>query len=307
MAYAMGEGRNAYDVLEKVFELLTSGTLGWIPNYVEYTSYEDETRLSHFIAQGVGDGNDKIYIQCFIPDADRKKIIMDSSVGYDANLRFWEQPGSLQQWYKSEGLVFINQPCLDVLEDERFWYWIFADTYRVIVVCRMSIVYESAYVGFITPVSSERQYPYPMYVAGNNYAQGSNWPNNITGSFISPTNNSAYLRRADGTWRAFNSPLTNLQPLGNATIFPYNTGNKKLIPNFKEEDAINQDNYLMIPILLETGEPVDVSGLLRGVYWVSGTRDIAAEQIIVYHGEQFIVFDTKQMRTSNSYYCVRMV
>lgn len=58
--------------------------------------------------------------------------------------------------------------------------------------------------------------------------------------------------------------------------------------------------------MLQTNNPVDVCGLLRDCYWISGTRDIDAERILVYDGEQYIVFDTQQDRGPNTYFAIKM-
>ena len=146
----------------------------------------------------------------------------------------------------------------------------------------------------------------PMYVCGNGVATVGSWPSNSTGSFVFPQNNSGWLRRADGAWRAFDASVPNPDPYSIGTVFPYNAHNELLIPNFKQEDAINQDNFLLIPVMLQTNDPIDVNGIIRDVHWVSGTRDIAAEQILVYDSEQYMVFDTKQERGANTYFCVKM-
>lgn len=262
------------------------------------------------IYEGAGGGTDKIYIILNYHDYTdtRDRMLIDASVGYDTKLGIFEQPGSIQQWFKSTGKKSSrpNTPEFCVTPDERFFYWIFCDTYRLIVVCRMSIVYESMYLGFINPIASERQYPYPMYVCGNTSVSGASWPNNRNGSFVFPQNKTGFLRRADGTWREFNASMPDPSPSTDGTVFPYNSHNKRLIPNYKETDAINQDNFLLIPIMLHTNNPVDVNGLLRGCYWVSGTRDIDAERILTYGNNQYIVFDTKQERGPNTYFAVLM-
>ena len=62
----------------------------------------------------------------------------------------------------------------------------------------------------------------------------------------------------------------------------------------------------MLPIILQTTNPIDMLGLLRGVYWVSGTRDLSAEQTFECEGVSYIAFDTKQYRDNNSYFCIKM-
>lgn len=279
----------------------------WIPYQLS-----DDT----YVFCGKGSGQDKIYIMISYHNLENK-IIIDAAVGYDDKLGFFEQPGCLQQYLKSEGIYddekenFLpqyptKQPVFVITKNERFFYWIFVDTYRIVVVCRMSIIYESMYLGFINPIASERQYPYPMYVCGNTIASTDMWPKEGLGSFVFPRNGSGWLRRADGNWRAFDASKPDPSPSSIGTVFPYTSHNKKLIPNYKEEDSINQDNFLLIPIMLQTNDPVDLNGLLRGCFWISGTRDIDAERILQYDGSKFIVFDTQMDRGANTYYAIKI-
>lgn len=321
MAYVVGVGSTIYDIVENMDTLLQS--VGWVREEIETTMWNNQSRTSYCFWKGTGDGNDRIYLQVRVPtvrDADinskavpqGQTMLLDSSCGYDMNLEYFEQPGSIQQWLKSYGYsdagvsVNVNQPIFTVTADERFAYWIFADTYHVVVVARMSIVYESMYMGFLNPISSERQYPYPMYICGNGAYNGGDWNSNQTGSFVFPKNNQGFLRRADGVWRAFNADVPNPDPYSEGTVFPYNAHNQYLIPNYHRSDVIEQDNFLLIPVMLQTHNPTDMNGLLRDVFWISGTRDVSAEQILVYQDSQYIVFDTKQYRGANTYFAVKM-
>lgn len=304
MAYVSGEASSIYDVIEKLDELMVQ--VGWTQHMVQKVSYNNNDRLMHCIWEGTGDGNDKIFLQALVDTKTNARMYLDSCAGYDQYLMLWEQPGSIQQWIKvsHQGEIGL-QPAYTTAKDERFVYWIFVDTYRVIIVTRMSIVYESMYMGFINPIASERQYPYPMYIAGNGTSQGGVWPNNTQGSFLFPNGGSGYLRRADGTWRKFDFNTSyDYNTVG--TVFPYNAKNERLIPNYREDDQVDQNNFLLIPVMLQTNDPIDVNGILRGVYWISGTRDLDAERILTWNNEQYIAFDTKQMRGTNSYFCVKL-
>lgn len=289
-----GQGNTIYDLYEAMRNVLTD--VGWVEHNIGSAS----------IYEGVGGGSDKIYIY-FSPQEVTSKIIIDSCVGYDLNLGAYEQPGCLRQWLKDTGKdTRANIPAFTIVDGERFYYWIFADTYRIIVVCRMSIQYESMYVGFTNPIASERQYPYPMYICGNTCYNDSVWPDNKSSSFVFPQGGTGWLRRADGVWRSFQATMPNPSPSTQGTVFPYNTHNQKLIPNYKETDSINQDNFLLIPIMLQMNDPVDNAGILRGCYWVSGTRDIDAERILTHGDSQYIVFDTKQERGANTYFAIKL-
>ena len=306
MPYTTGEATNIYDLLEAIDSFVTSQA-GWIKLWSKTYPYLEEDRLNNVIWMAPGDGNDKIYMNMRVPtDGTGNIMMLDAYAGYDEKLFYWEQPGSIQQWLKSEGEAEVNQPAFTVTTQEKYFYWIFANSYRLIVVARMSIVYESLHIGFLNPVSSERQYPYPMYVAGNTIAKGPTWNGNVTGSFIFPRGDTGWLRRADGTWRSFDSPgqFPDWKKLG--TVFPYTACNKLLVPNYLPSELGVQDNLLLIPIMLMTNDPIDVNGLIRGGYWVSGTRDVAAEQIVTFNDTSFMIFDNKQDRGSNTYFCVEL-
>ena len=309
MAYVSNTGTTIYDVVEAMDNLLVS--VGWIQHRRTTKNYNNQPRTDHVIWEGSGDGTDKIYIQVKV--INNQRMYLDSMVGYDEALQRWEQPGSIQQQLLSAEESTVAQPMFTVTNEENFAYWIFADTWHVIGVARMGLIYESFYMGFLNPISSERQYPYPMYVAGNGSATSSSWPNNNAGSFIFPHNNSGWLRRADGVWRSFDAQppsdfvdYTNPDPDSVGTVFPYSSHNGYLIPNYSSSSAIAQDNFLLIPVMLNSNNPVDICGIMRNVFWVSGTRDIGTEQILVFGADQYIVFDNKQSRFANSYFCIKM-
>ena len=305
MAYKVGYASTTYELLKEINTLMTNN--GWAVLDSATTTFNGQTVPCYYVWQGSGDGNDKIYLQMKIYDDDHKKIALDSLAGFDNNLYYFEQPGSIQQWLKATDEDKVDQPAFVLPVNELFYFWIFVDSYRLIVVTRMSIEYHSMYMGFIEPIASERQYSYPMYVCGNTHVNGADWPNNQNGSFVFPENGAGWLRRADGTWRKFVASKPDPSASSDGTIFPYNSHNKKLIPNYKEVDAVNQDNFLLIPIMIQTNNPVDINGLLRGCYWISGTRDIDAERLLVYNGEQYIVFDTKEDRGANTYFAIKLV
>ena len=169
----------------------------------------------------------------------------------------------------------------------------------------MAVYYQSMYLGFINPISSEKQYPYPMYVAGNNVVSTQVGGNSISDSFVFPSGGTGYLRRADGMWRTFNFPYSTNTVVGTEGVYPYDCNNTSLVPEYTS--TVTTDvNFLIMPVMLYTVTPIDISGALRGVYWLSGTRDIASEQVIVVDNVQYLVFDTGSARGNNSYFCIQI-
>lgn len=122
-----------------------------------------DASTTEVILKGIGDGKDEIYIGMKIKaqGTDQENILLNGFAGYDANLEWFEQPGSIYQ----DAL-----PCVPLAKDVLMTYWITANTSRITLHVEMSNHYEAAYLGFFKPVAIERQYPYPMLIGGSAYA-----------------------------------------------------------------------------------------------------------------------------------------
>lgn len=310
MSYRYGQVTSMFELLDNIIDVAQNDS--WEIKRSYNLTYNGTSRVGGVILRGVGDGNDNLYVHIGINPANFKEFIVDSSAGLDSELEIWEQPGSIHQWNKVDddvatGLPVYKDakiPSFSVTDNEQFNYFIFSNTYRIIVVCKLSIDYQSMYLGFLNPISSERQYPYPMYIAGNNVVGATGWPSNVTPSFVFPTKGSGWLRRADGVWRMFEAPYSaNISPNSLGALFPYDCNNTSLVPNYTEEVTTDVD-FLLMPIILHTNSPIDLNGLLINAYWISGTRDVAAEQLVVIDGKQYMIFDAGQARGNNSYFCI---
>lgn len=342
MSYRTGIADNLYDLLDVIVD--TAALDGWTVVETSNATFNGVVRRNSVVLHGIGDGNDNIYANMIVDPDEPRQMILDMSAGYDSDLYYWEQPGSIQQWnktyedkdtgkpqYQMRGRS-IAIPAFSLVVNEQFTYFIFSNSYRIIVVCRLSIDYQSFYIGLLAPISSEKQFPYPAYVAGNNSVSkevyneetdettfvGSFYPDVPTSSFVFPTANTGWLRRADGTWRSFWMPYSDDIEATTHTeqgidgdvyfdghMFPYICNNKSLVPNYAQNSVENID-FLLIPIIAMTSDPVDMCGLLRNVYWISGTRDVASEQIVVLDSKQYIVFDDGNLRDNNSYFCIEI-
>ena len=310
MSYRYGQVTSMFELLDNIIDVAQSDS--WEIKRSYNLNYNGTSRVGGVILRGVGDGNDNLYVHIGINPVNFKEFIIDSSAGLDSELEIWEQPGSIHQWNKVDddvatGLPVYTDakiPSFSITDNEQFNYFIFSNTYRIIVVCKLSIDYQSMYLGFLNPISSERQYPYPMYVAGNNVVGAVGWPSNATPSFVFPTKGSGWLRRADGVWRMFEAPYSDdISPYSLGALFPYDCNNTSLVPNYTDEVTMDVD-FLLMPIILHTNNPIDLNGLLINAYWISGTRDVAAEQLVVIDGKQYMIFDAGQARGNNSYFCI---
>lgn len=332
MAYVTGTGTTIYDLIEAINTLATTGLASGTNWALSRSISNVNGRKTECIWCGVGTGSDKIYVGARVylngevDTASAGKLQLNGFAGYDANLTFDEQPGGI-----TKNALNVNLPTLPMANNSAFTYWIMINTQRIIVVVKMSTQYESAYIGLFNPVSSERQYAYPMIVSGSacgsidwstaslgngrgsmvlSTAVGSS-PSAYTATYptVSSDNNfsNTRIRRPDGTWRGVatysaSSPL----PFSQCNFFPYTSGNQKLIATYNPGQTTTNEDFLLFPIAIVENYPQGIIGILDDVTFISGTRDIASEQVLLYSGEQYIVFDTMSLRGTNTYFAVKL-
>ena len=138
-AYWMGEIKTTYDIIEMVEDLLTR--VGWTVLATDTLTYNSDIRKYYGVWRGTGDGNDNIYIQMRAKDV--SNILLDSMVGYDNALLWYEQPGSIQQMLGKEEQVNgtinnVKQPMFSFAGESECYCWLFATSYHIVGVVRMS-------------------------------------------------------------------------------------------------------------------------------------------------------------------------
>lgn len=275
------------------------------------------------ILKGIGDGHDEIYIGFKLEDGagyQQKDLVLNGFAGYDENLAWNEQPGSIEH---------AKLPTVPLVENTHIVYWISANTSRIILVAQLSTQYESAYLGFFKPVAVERQYPYPMAIGGS-YIQGSDWINTSPGHscFVNPGSDtfaglgplansvtdttaeqtsSLRVRRPDGSWRAgINKVLKNnvetATHFEHLCVWPYNTEPKRVLTVLTANETI--ENVIMFPCLLYETYPHGVIGQLDGVYFVGNRQDLSSKDIIIYNNKPYMVFANVFRRDNDEYFLI---
>lgn len=334
-AFATGECSTVDEFVKAVDKVLTIDMpeeYRWVREYAnpginENLTTDIQTAISEVIWRGKGRGTDKIYIGMKTQiEGTESHIFLNGFAGYDPELQWDDQPGGIT---KSD--INNTYPTIPHKFLNRFRYWISANSQRVVFAIKVSTQYESGYLGLFNPVDSERQYPYPMYIAGSG-TKTISWQSTSLrgrGSVCLPTSvepatnvytvtypsqnvgsnfSTARVRRSDGEWRGITSvegnPLLG-RPFAQATLFPYNTGNEKMLALYKHRnDTTTPVNYLLLPILIEENYPHGILGALDGVYFISGTRDIGIEQTLIIGNKRYMVFDTLNLRNPNSYFAM---
>ena len=231
--------------------------------------------------------------------------------------------------------------CLDSNPIE---YWIMANNRRVILVAKISTVYESFYAGFFLPYALPTTYAYPYYIAGTRGAVAPltpNWRSSDTNHtcMIRPTEGqgagygnastpSAYMMLPDGSWQFF-SDTGNAALLGNScqmtppnggqggplseNLYAYFNGNNQGIMGapFYSQVAPNLDGgFTLFPLTIVSATPAggnvnETYGVLEGVYWTPG-YDNAAENTVTISGLVHTVFQNVFRSTYIDYFAVAM-
>ena len=338
MAYVTGTATTIYALLTAVNTLVTTG-LDVATNWTLERSSEVNGEKSECIWRGVGKGQDKIYVGArVVLDAGEAsgRLELNGFAGYDAKLDWADQPSAI-----TKSIVNGELPTLPLTNNATFSYWIFVNSQRIIITVKMATQYESAYLGFFNPVSVERQYPYPMVIAGSAIG-GQHWSvvDNTRGSIALPAtsaNNATVItsyqdyfpvdnkesnkctmrvRLPDGRWKGSASKgnvvvngatILKYFPFAPLSTFPYTCGQSKLSTIYKQTTGGQViEDYILFPVTLVQNYPNNILGDLDGVYFISGTKDIATEQVLIFGGMQYIVFDTMNTRGANSYFVVRL-
>lgn len=232
---------------------------------------------------------------------------------YDAGSVFNQQPGYVG------GVNQATPSPVIPLWNSTIPYWFIANGRRVIMIAKVSTVYEAMYLGLISPYISPGAFPYPLAVggsisfsSGNEPAEGSTdtrWRWSYTGNevqafakpFLSalsnPSQSGLRLRRPDGVWTGF-SGVPNEQTFGK--LAPYcliNAANSDVRPNL-------DGGYPIFPAVMADVTP-NVYGELDGVFDVTGFSN-SAENTITIGGIKHLVVQNVFRNTKSDFFAVRL-
>lgn len=235
--------------------------------------------------------------------------------GYSAGLDFGLQPGSIKNSATLRGPVLPLWDSFPTRNLNTIPYWFRADGRGVVVVAKVSSVYEPMIAGFIDTYPTPGQYPYPLAVGGGMgwYAEPAgtsvNWRWSYSGSpdhsaFFKPStlgsNNdetSLRLRRPDGYWRGFSIGYSTLY----GAIWPYADGFDDQRPNLN-------GSYELFPIVLSEDQgsgTVNLFGELPGIYALTGFNN-ASENTVVIGMNTYLVVQNIFRTTKTDYMAVRL-
>lgn len=223
----------------------------------------------------------------------------------------------------ASGNTFTNQPGAMTGPVLPLWnssipYWFVADGKRVIVVAKVSTVFESAYLGFIDPYPSPGQWAYPLAVGGmlafvnEPVATSVNWRWSYTGNehhafyLGNPTASAAdagsslRLRKPDGSWRGFGNNSFAASASYPGCLWPAGASMTDLRPNL-------DGTYPLFPIIATENDSTtqNVFGELAGVMATTGHLN-AAENTIAVGRETWLVVQNAHRTTKTDYAAIRL-
>lgn len=298
------------DIVINLLKFLTSETeMGEGKAWKLKTPTSASAFTDECVLMGVGDGNDEIYIGIQLKTSgDNVDIRFNGFAGFDDGLKWKEQPGAIYH----ATLPIISLPSISKMP-----CWISANSSRFILVVQLSTQYESAYCGFMKPVSVDRQYPYPLVIGGS-ASDGISWSNYGSSHSIwlnpggSGEATSMRLRRSDGTWEAALNTSGN-QTTSKLAVWPQNTAPVNVLTVL--DKSLTIENVIMFPELLyECGngpngsskapDPIGIIGQLDGVYFIGNREDLSSKDTIIHDGKPYLVFNNVTRRENDQYFCV---
>lgn len=152
-------------------------------------------------------------------------------------------------------------------------YWMVATPRRIIMVAKISTVYQTVYLGFGNPPATDAQYPYPLVIGGcgSTAAQAYSATGNGNSAFWANNGVSGMLNTPGGEW----SPIG---PYYNTTTYRC----MALSENYESREAILSGvggAYALDQIYLADTLRSSIYVALDGIYRVSGHNN-SAENII---------------------------
>lgn len=221
------------------------------------------------------------------------------STGYDASASVFNQPNGYLSYTP--------------LWDDAMTYWFIANGQRVIVVAKVSTVYEMSYYGKYLPYALPGQYPYPVISSGPTASVSRRWsdvtPNHRTlqapghGSALLAVGNQwvqiqdRYDSSGDTTRSVSTAGYAHLTPVAEQVYTPYTYTNQFLSKN--PDGTYNLFPYVIFSLNAVGGS--QVFGELDGVLWVTGNSN-SSETIITVAGQDHLVVQNA-FRTGDKDYC----
>ena len=262
---------------------------------------------SEYIWQAPGNANtDQIFVGATVfsnVSADYYNWRLGGFTGYSSSLAFGAQPGAQ------------TRPCVCLI-NQAIPYWFIADGRRVMMIAKVSTVYESMFIGLIDAYASPGQWPYPLAVGGSmawetepassdsawrwsNQADDHSafWESNSTN--ISWKTTPLMIRLPTGGWLGFWSKGYDGY-LAHGAIWPWISGMVDLRPNL-------DGSYPLFPLIMnhDYGGSTVTFGEFGGLMATTGHSNIS-ENLHTIGRDSWLVVQNTYRTTRSSYAAFRL-
>lgn len=219
-----------------------------------------------------------------------------------------------------------------MLDENPMTYWFVINDRRLVVIAKISTVFESAYAGFFLPYGTPVNFPRPYFIAGtrgrisqnaltwrssdNAHSAGICRPH--AGQWETGALPNAYMLNPFGEWNCFlnEGNDTNLSGRLNYTLprkgpelDNMNTMFSKSMIGYERFSAQITHNidggYSLAPLTLVSATPtINTWGILQDVFWVPGFDNAAENTITLPDGRQFLVVQDTFRTDHSSYFAI---
>lgn len=318
MAITLGTATDYRDLLDRLHAFLTTDPALVAANQawqaVRWTT--DATNKSLILKAPGLSGTDEIYcgIQSYEnPSGGYYNWRLNGFIGYNPNETFLNQPGAVALTLNGSTLTDYTPKI--ALWNDAIPYWFVANGRRVVVVAKVSTVYEAAYLGFIRPYATPGQYPYPLLVGGSmngETGQAYTLADVVHRHFVDPgarsRNSACQLRSLSGAWL----PFKNWESQGYEARVSSTTSLNTVWPYaYAKLDTLREGvdgQYPLTPVVLSqyvSGVEANLLGELEGVYHVSGFGN-AAENTVSVEGVDHLVVPNVARNTACDFWALRL-
>jgi hypothetical protein len=184
-----------------------------------------------------------------------------------------------------------------LLWDDAIPYWFVGSGRRLIVVAKVSTVYQTAYLGLALPYATPGQYPYPLVVGGTCRTGNVRWSDQSIShsAFWRPQAGGLSWRTQDGHWLRLVSPTTS----SSSQITAGGTAETLW------REAPDGTRWLL-PLVGTQYNPGNTLGELDGVAAVPGFG-VASEDVVDDGTDDWLVVQSGWRTTSTDYAAVRLL
>jgi len=308
MAVSIGTATDYLDLLDRLRTFMLAN--GWASLRFDGGS--------EFIAQGEGlGGTDEIFVGIKGEEdtgADWFNWQLNGMTGFEAGQAFAAQPGNIG--YSAAP----HFPRLH-LWNSAIPYWFVVNPRRIIVVAKISTIYQLGYLGWINPYLPATNMPYPLLIAGTSTASnGSRWstvhdthslgvmqPVCVNGSTTEATiltNPRSSARFWFGEWHGIQNYFNGSLSYGTSmkALWPYCRSGRSAFMRTNPLDG----GYLLTPVIAHFTSPYRyVFGELDGLFHVSGFSN-AVENIVTVGADDYLVVQNVYRNTIGDYCAVKL-